>query len=214
MYPNTWNKAPWGTSARASLPCPATGPTQLLRHPAQPRVLQEALDALIPRTSILSPSVTRSTAHRPHCLGMIPALCLEQLRVSIRQCLVRTCIQVCKPRTWGPGLSRSSFHHSSRILPHPHLSSSAPHSSPSPRAGRFPTPLPPMGPSADPRPLPPQSLLFLGLVAAVGLGLNLVFLAAYLVCVCCSLQSSAVQTKHRHPCCITWMAVAAGLVCW
>ncbi|XP_029069106.1 protein tweety homolog 2 isoform X1 [Monodon monoceros] len=81
---------------------------------------------------------------------MIPALSLEQLRASIRQCLVRTCI---------------------------------------------------------------QSLLFLGLVAAVGLGLNLVFLAAYLVCVCCSLQSSAVQTKHRHPCCITWTAVAAGLVC-
>ncbi|XP_059763875.1 protein tweety homolog 2 isoform X3 [Balaenoptera ricei] len=59
-----------------------------------------------------------------------------------------------------------------------------------------------------------ESLLFLGLVAAVGLGLNLVFLAAYLVCVCCSLQTSAVQTKRRHPCCITWTAVVAGLVCW
>ncbi|XP_057392198.1 protein tweety homolog 2 isoform X3 [Balaenoptera acutorostrata] len=59
-----------------------------------------------------------------------------------------------------------------------------------------------------------ESLLFLGLVAAVGLGLNLVFLAAYLVCVCCSLQNSAVQTKRRHPCCITWTAVVAGLVCW
>ncbi|XP_036692868.1 protein tweety homolog 2 isoform X4 [Balaenoptera musculus] len=59
-----------------------------------------------------------------------------------------------------------------------------------------------------------ESLLFLGLVAAVGLGLNLVFLAAYLVCMCCSLQNSAVQTKRRHPCCITWTAVVAGLVCW
>ncbi|XP_059937936.1 protein tweety homolog 2 isoform X4 [Mesoplodon densirostris] len=58
-----------------------------------------------------------------------------------------------------------------------------------------------------------ESLLFLGLVAAVGLGLNLVFLAAYLVCVCCSLQNSAVQTKRRHPCCITWTVVVAGLVC-
>ncbi|XP_061031242.1 protein tweety homolog 2 isoform X5 [Eubalaena glacialis] len=58
-----------------------------------------------------------------------------------------------------------------------------------------------------------ESLLFLGLVAAVGLGLNLVFLAAYLVCVCCSPQNSAVQTKRRHPCCITWTAVVAGLVC-
>ncbi|KAJ8786992.1 hypothetical protein J1605_023247 [Eschrichtius robustus] len=152
MYPDTWNKARWGRSARASLPCPATGPTQLLRHPTQSRVLQEALDALIPWTSVsLSPSVTQSTAHRPHCPGMIPALSLEQLRASIiRQGLVRTCI---------------------------------------------------------------QSLLFLGLVAAVGLGLNLVFLAAYLVCVCCSLQNSAVQTKRRHPCCITWTAVVAGLVC-
>ncbi|KAM9044113.1 protein tweety homolog 2 isoform 3-T3 [Megaptera novaeangliae] len=58
-----------------------------------------------------------------------------------------------------------------------------------------------------------ESLLFLGLVAAVGLGLNLVFLAAYLVCVCCSLQNSAVQSKRRHPCCVTWTAVVAGLVC-
>ncbi|XP_057572246.1 protein tweety homolog 2 isoform X3 [Hippopotamus amphibius kiboko] len=58
-----------------------------------------------------------------------------------------------------------------------------------------------------------ESLLFLGLVAAVGLGLNLIFLAAYLVCVCCCRQEDAVQTKRRHSCCVTWTAVVAGLVC-
>ncbi|XP_072861171.1 protein tweety homolog 2 isoform X4 [Chlorocebus sabaeus] len=58
-----------------------------------------------------------------------------------------------------------------------------------------------------------ESLLFLGLVAAVCLGLNLIFLVAYLVCACCCQQDDAVQTKQRHSCCITWTAVVAGLVC-
>ncbi|KAF6097974.1 tweety family member 2 [Phyllostomus discolor] len=58
-----------------------------------------------------------------------------------------------------------------------------------------------------------ESLLFLGLVAAVCLGLNLVFLTAYLVCVCCCRQDGAVQTKLRRSCCVTWSAVVAGLVC-
>uniref|UniRef100_A0A2K5K4V3 Protein tweety homolog n=2 Tax=Colobus angolensis palliatus TaxID=336983 RepID=A0A2K5K4V3_COLAP len=58
-----------------------------------------------------------------------------------------------------------------------------------------------------------QSLLFLGLVATVCLGLNLIFLVAYLVCACCCQQDDAVQTKQRHSCCITWTAVVAGLVC-
>lgn len=44
---------------------------------------------------------------------------------------------------------------------------------------------------------PLQSLLFLGLVAAVCLGLNLIFLAAYLVCVCCRRRDDATQTKRR-----------------
>ncbi|XP_036922370.1 protein tweety homolog 2 isoform X1 [Sturnira hondurensis] len=58
-----------------------------------------------------------------------------------------------------------------------------------------------------------ESLLFLGLVAAVCLGLNLVFLTAYLVCVCCCRRDSAAQTKLRRSCCVTWSAVMAGLVC-
>ncbi|ELR60790.1 Protein tweety-like protein 2, partial [Bos mutus] len=58
-----------------------------------------------------------------------------------------------------------------------------------------------------------QSLLFLGLVAAVGLGLNLVLLAAYLVCVCCCRQDDAVQTKRPRSCCVTWTAVVAALIC-
>ncbi|XP_035157562.2 protein tweety homolog 2 isoform X1 [Callithrix jacchus] len=58
-----------------------------------------------------------------------------------------------------------------------------------------------------------ESLLFLALVAAVCLGLNLIFLAAYLVCVCCCRQEDVAQTKQRQSCCITWTAVAAGLVC-
>ncbi|XP_011787616.1 PREDICTED: protein tweety homolog 2-like, partial [Colobus angolensis palliatus] len=58
-----------------------------------------------------------------------------------------------------------------------------------------------------------ESLLFLGLVATVCLGLNLIFLVAYLVCACCCQQDDAVQTKQRHSCCITWTAVVAGLVC-
>ncbi|XP_059527061.1 protein tweety homolog 2 isoform X2 [Myotis daubentonii] len=53
-----------------------------------------------------------------------------------------------------------------------------------------------------------ESLLFLGLVAAVCLGLNLLFLAAYLVCACCCRQA-----KQRQSCCVTWSAVVAGLVC-
>uniref|UniRef100_A0A8D1N612 Protein tweety homolog n=1 Tax=Sus scrofa TaxID=9823 RepID=A0A8D1N612_PIG len=58
-----------------------------------------------------------------------------------------------------------------------------------------------------------ESLLFLGLVAAVCLGLNLIFLAAYLVCACCCRQNDAVQTKRRNSCCVTWTAVVAGLIC-
>uniref|UniRef100_A0A8C6DU78 Protein tweety homolog n=1 Tax=Moschus moschiferus TaxID=68415 RepID=A0A8C6DU78_MOSMO len=58
-----------------------------------------------------------------------------------------------------------------------------------------------------------ESLLLLGLVAAVGLGLNLVLLAAYLVCACCCRQDDAVQTKRPRSCCVTWTAVVAALIC-
>ncbi|XP_003464953.1 protein tweety homolog 2 isoform X3 [Cavia porcellus] len=58
-----------------------------------------------------------------------------------------------------------------------------------------------------------ESLLLLGLLAAVCLGLNLAFLATYLVCVCCCRRDHAVQTKQHSTCCITWTAATAGLVC-
>ncbi|XP_075296842.1 protein tweety homolog 2 [Opisthocomus hoazin] len=58
-----------------------------------------------------------------------------------------------------------------------------------------------------------QSLLFLGLVAAVCLGLNLLFLTAYLVCLCCCKRGREAEAKRPRSCCVTWMAVTAGLVC-
>ena len=60
----------------------------------------------------------------------------------------------------------------------------------------------------------PQSLLFLGLVAAVCLGLNLLFLTAYLVCLCCCKRGREAEAKRPRWGCVTWMAVTAGLVCW
>ncbi|KAM8775218.1 protein tweety homolog 2 [Rhynchonycteris naso] len=58
-----------------------------------------------------------------------------------------------------------------------------------------------------------ESLLFLGLVAAVCLGLNLIFLTAYLVCVCCCRRDGTVQTKQRKSCHVIWSTVVAGLIC-
>ncbi|XP_009281790.1 PREDICTED: protein tweety homolog 2 [Aptenodytes forsteri] len=60
---------------------------------------------------------------------------------------------------------------------------------------------------------PSQSLLFLGLVAAVCLGLNLLFLTVYLICLCCCKRDQEPETKRPHSCCVTWMAVTAGLIC-
>ncbi|NWX63662.1 TTYH2 protein, partial [Promerops cafer] len=62
-------------------------------------------------------------------------------------------------------------------------------------------------------PLSFQSLLFLGLVAAVCLGLNLLFLIVYLICLCCCKRDQDPETKRSHSCCVTWMAVTAGLIC-
>ncbi|GAB1297027.1 Protein tweety homolog 2 [Apodemus speciosus] len=58
-----------------------------------------------------------------------------------------------------------------------------------------------------------ESLLFLGVLAAIGLGLNLIFLAIYLVCTCCCRRDHTVQTKQPDSCCVTWTAVVAGLLC-
>nr|XP_032607510.2 protein tweety homolog 2 isoform X1 [Taeniopygia guttata] len=81
--------------------------------------------------------------------------------------------------------------------------------------------LPHRGPHLQPvpgtfRPQDPdyqQSLLFLGLVAAVCLGLNLLFLTVYLICLCCCKRDQDPETKRPHSCCVTWMAVTAGLIC-
>lgn len=58
-----------------------------------------------------------------------------------------------------------------------------------------------------------QSLLVLALVGAVFLGLNLVFLGSYLICLCCCKREEESETKKSNTCCITWTAVVAGLIC-
>lgn len=70
------------------------------------------------------------------------------------------------------------------------------------------------GTGADCPRSPRQSLLFLGLVSAVCLGLNLLFLTVYLICLCCCRRDQEPETKRPHSCCVTWMAVTAGLICW
>uniref|UniRef100_A0A8C5H3K2 Protein tweety homolog n=1 Tax=Gouania willdenowi TaxID=441366 RepID=A0A8C5H3K2_GOUWI len=57
-----------------------------------------------------------------------------------------------------------------------------------------------------------QSLIFLGCVAAAGLGLNLLCLAIYLSCLCCCRKEEEEDTKKPNSCCVTWSAVAAGLL--
>ncbi|CAL8300950.1 unnamed protein product [Lota lota] len=59
-----------------------------------------------------------------------------------------------------------------------------------------------------------QSLIFLGCVAAAGLGLNLLFLVIYLSCLCCARKDheDPSDTKKKGSCCVTWSAVTAGLI--
>uniref|UniRef100_A0A3Q3A4N0 Protein tweety homolog n=1 Tax=Kryptolebias marmoratus TaxID=37003 RepID=A0A3Q3A4N0_KRYMA len=57
-----------------------------------------------------------------------------------------------------------------------------------------------------------QSLIFLGCVAAAGLGLNLLCLAIYLSCLCCCSKEEEEESKKPNSCCVTWSAVAAGLI--
>lgn len=59
-----------------------------------------------------------------------------------------------------------------------------------------------------------QSLIFLGCVAAAGLGLNLLCLAIYLSCLCCCRKDEEEESKKTNSCCVTWSAVAAGLITW
>nr|XP_020668796.1 protein tweety homolog 2 [Pogona vitticeps] len=58
-----------------------------------------------------------------------------------------------------------------------------------------------------------QSLVFLALWGAVFLGLNLVFLGIYMICLCCCKKEEETETKRPNSCCVTWTAVVAGLIC-
>ena len=72
-----------------------------------------------------------------------------------------------------------------------------------------------MSPPHPPFSLPLQSLMFLGCVAAAGLGLNLLCLAIYLSCLCCCRkEEEEEESKKPNSCCVTWSAVAAGLITW
>uniref|UniRef100_A0A673FQQ9 Protein tweety homolog n=1 Tax=Sinocyclocheilus rhinocerous TaxID=307959 RepID=A0A673FQQ9_9TELE len=57
-----------------------------------------------------------------------------------------------------------------------------------------------------------QSLIFLACVSAVGLGLSLLVLSAYLTCLCCRRREEAEEVKRPDTCCVTWAAVITGLV--
>ncbi|TWW82235.1 hypothetical protein D4764_01G0020500 [Takifugu flavidus] len=59
-----------------------------------------------------------------------------------------------------------------------------------------------------------RALMFLGCVAAAGLGLNLLGLAVYLSCLCCCRRDEEDQSKKAGSCCVTWSAVAAALLTW
>ncbi|XP_065118482.2 protein tweety homolog 2 isoform X2 [Paramisgurnus dabryanus] len=59
-----------------------------------------------------------------------------------------------------------------------------------------------------------QSLIFIGCVAAAGLGLNLLCLAIYMSFLCCCRKDEEEEeSKKSNSCCVTWAAVAAGLIC-
>ncbi|XP_010770512.1 protein tweety homolog 2-like isoform X3 [Notothenia coriiceps] len=57
-----------------------------------------------------------------------------------------------------------------------------------------------------------QSLIFLASVGAVGLGLSLLVLAVFLVCLCCCRKDIDDETKRPSTCCLTWSAVITGLI--
>uniref|UniRef100_A0A8D2ZFM9 Protein tweety homolog n=1 Tax=Scophthalmus maximus TaxID=52904 RepID=A0A8D2ZFM9_SCOMX len=57
-----------------------------------------------------------------------------------------------------------------------------------------------------------QSLMFLACIGAVGLGLSLLILAVYLVCLCCCRKDIDEDTKRPDCRCVTWVAVVTGLV--
>lgn len=228
----SWEEA---DTPRHPLPAPAQVPLSFRDVLPKSRVLQDtlALVGVCPSPCLSrSPSPAALTVSRQ----LLPCLLNGSERL-IRQGLLRVPTRGGRPQTWGPGCScasssaplRGSQPIRSSRCPRPTqperraprsqqgrqlVLAPAPAARPASRAQGTSRPDPAAEPGADARPLRPQSLLFLGLVAAVCLGLNLVFLAAYLACVCCCRPDSAGQTKRRDSCCVTWMAVVAGLVCW
>uniref|UniRef100_A0A7N6APE0 Protein tweety homolog n=1 Tax=Anabas testudineus TaxID=64144 RepID=A0A7N6APE0_ANATE len=58
----------------------------------------------------------------------------------------------------------------------------------------------------------PSPLLFVAFPLSAGLGLNLLCLAIYLSCLCCCHKDEEEESKKPNPCCVTWSAVAAGLI--
>ncbi|XP_032068046.1 protein tweety homolog 2 isoform X1 [Thamnophis elegans] len=58
-----------------------------------------------------------------------------------------------------------------------------------------------------------QSLILLALTGVLFLGLNLVFLGIYLICLSCCKKGEESETKKPNSCCITWTAVVAALMC-
>uniref|UniRef100_A0A8C6VAL3 Protein tweety homolog n=1 Tax=Naja naja TaxID=35670 RepID=A0A8C6VAL3_NAJNA len=58
-----------------------------------------------------------------------------------------------------------------------------------------------------------QSLILLALTGVLFLGLNLVFLGIYLICLSCCKKEEESETKKPNSCCITWTAVVAALMC-
>uniref|UniRef100_A0AAX7UG55 Protein tweety homolog n=1 Tax=Astatotilapia calliptera TaxID=8154 RepID=A0AAX7UG55_ASTCA len=57
-----------------------------------------------------------------------------------------------------------------------------------------------------------QSLIILACVGAVGLGVSLLVLAVYVVCLCCCRRDIDEDTKRPDTCCVTWVAVITGLI--
>ncbi|XP_004071447.1 protein tweety homolog 2-like [Oryzias latipes] len=57
-----------------------------------------------------------------------------------------------------------------------------------------------------------QSLVLLACLGAVGLGLSLLFLGGFLVCLCCCRRNLDEDAKRPNTCCITWVAIITGLI--
>ncbi|TRY89939.1 hypothetical protein DNTS_032921 [Danionella cerebrum] len=57
-----------------------------------------------------------------------------------------------------------------------------------------------------------QSLIFLACVCALGLGLSLLLLSAYITCLCCCRKEEEEEVKRPDTCCVTWVAVITGLI--